>query len=201
VKEEIEKAVRGRLFIKEFPTKSASVQTIRAYLKRLETLENFRPDILVVDYADLLRSSRSYGEKRHELESNYEELRGLGQEFDCVVVTADQTNRSGLDQEVVTLSAISEAYAKATVCDLIMTVSRRREDKVTNTGKLFIAKSRLGADGKVFPFLMDGSTVKVKVLDEITDSDLEQMLGSTAPISSQMKERFERFGLSQMVDE
>jgi replicative DNA helicase len=171
-KEKVESAVRGqvqgRLIIKEFPTKTASVQTIRSYMQRLEAVKGFRPDILVVDYADLLRPAR-FGEKRHELEGIYEELRGLAQEFNIVVITADQTNRAGLNDEIVTLQSIAESYAKATVCDVIMTISRRMEDKQTNSGRLFIAKSRLGRDGVVYPFVMNPATVKVRILNQNED--------------------------------
>lgn len=164
--------VKGRLFIKEFPTKAATVQTIRSYLQRLQAIEDFTPDILIVDYADLLRGTRGYTDKRFELEGNYEELRGLAKEFGelgMVVLTADQTNRSGLEMEVVTIGQIGESYAKATVCDLIMTVSRTMDDKQANTGRLFVAKSRLGPDGMLFPFLMNPSTVKVNLLAENTN--------------------------------
>jgi replicative DNA helicase len=161
--------VKGRIFIKEFPTKAATVQTIRSYLQRLQAVHNFTPDLLCVDYADLLRGSRGYVDKRFELEGNYEELRALAQEFRIAVLTADQTNRSGLEMEVVTIGQIGESYAKATVCDLIMTVSRTMEDKQANTGRLFVAKSRLGSDGMVFPFIMNPATVKVNMLMENTN--------------------------------
>jgi replicative DNA helicase len=176
--DEVERLARekakGRLFIKEFPTKGASVQTIRSYIQRLQATKNFTPDVLVLDYADLMRGSRGYADKRFELEGNYEELRALAQEFNMVTVTADQTNRSGLDQEIVSISQIGESYAKATVCDLIMTVSRTMEDKQQNTGRLFIAKSRLGKDGVIYPFLMNPATVKVQMLDE--NVDIEDIL-------------------------
>ena len=160
---------KGRLFIKEFPTKAATVQTIRSYLQRLQAIHNFTPDLVCVDYADLLRGSNGYKDKRFELEGNYEELRATAQEFKIAILTADQTNRSGLDMEVVTIGQIGESYAKATVCDLIMTVSRTMEDKQANTGRLFVAKSRLGKDGIVFPFLMNPATVKVNMLAENTN--------------------------------
>lgn len=163
--------VKGRLFIKEFATKTASVQTIRSYIQRLQATKEFTPDVLVLDYADLLRGSRGYADKRFELEGNYEELRAMAQEFNMAVLTADQTNRSGLDMEIVTISQIGESYAKATVCDLIMTVSRTMEDKQRNSGRLFIAKSRLGRDGMVYPFIMNPATVKVRMLDETVSID------------------------------
>ncbi|MHA2045168.1 MAG: DnaB-like helicase C-terminal domain-containing protein [Candidatus Thorarchaeota archaeon] len=193
VKQEVNAAAKGRLFIKEFPTKSASVQTIRAYLQRLKTVNDFIPDILVVDYADLLKPSKSYGEKRHELEGVYEELRGLAQEWNIVVVTADQTNRSGLNLEIVTLDAIAESYAKATVCDLIMTISRKLEDKSSNTGRLFVAKSRLGQDGMVYPFTMTPATVRVNVLNQF-ETAAEAFPPAAAQVQEMIKGRFESLG-------
>ena len=161
---EVNGKVKGRLFIKEWPTKTASVQTIRAYLQRLQATKDFVPDMLVVDYADLLRGSKGFADKRFELEGVYEELRALSQEMKLIVITADQTNRAGLDMEIVTIGQIGESYAKATVCDVIMTISRRMEDKQSDSGRLFLAKSRLGQDGVVYPFMLKTSTVKVTLL-------------------------------------
>lgn len=186
----VREKVKGRLWVKEFPTKTASVQTIRSYIQRLEATKNFKPDILVVDYADLLRSTRNFGgEKRFELEGVYEELRALAQELNIVVITADQTNRGGLEAEVVTLAAIAESYAKATVCDVIITISRRREDKQTNSGRIFIAKSRLGRDGVVYPFLLNTATVKVTILDQHEDP-VALYMDSNKNLQSAVAERF-----------
>ncbi len=177
VKAAIKERAKGRFIIKEWPTKRATVETIRSHVQRLIQTKDFRPDAIIVDYPDLLKSVKSYGEKRHELEGNYEELRGLAQELNCIMIVADQTNRGGLDLELVTISAIAEAYAKATVCDLIITISRTPDDKMNNTGRLFIAKSRLGADGVVLPFAMNTSkNIRVELFDNNED-----------PISMMMK--------------
>lgn len=192
VREEAEKKVKGRLFIKEFPTKAATVQTVRSYLQRLQAIHDFVPDLLCLDYADLLRGARGYSDKRFELEGNYEELRALAQEFKMVVITADQTNRSGLEMEVVTIGQIGESYAKATVCDLIMTVSRTMEDKQANTGRLFVAKSRLGRDGMIFPFIMNPATVKVSLLAENTN--IEDVLQAEKEKSGErLSDNFQKF--------
>jgi len=175
VKASIKERMKGRLLIKEWPTKTATVETIRSHVQRLIATKNFKPDAIVIDYADCLRPVRSYGEKRHELESNYENLRGLGQELNCVVITADQTNRGGLDLEIVTISSIAESYAKATVCDGIFTISRTAEDKMNGTGRLFLAKSRFGPDGIVLPFLLQTrESVRVTLMD--SDADAVTML-------------------------
>lgn len=178
VRAAISQQAKGRLFIKEWPTKYATVDMIRSHVQRLIATKGFRPDAIVVDYADLLRPARSYGEKRHELEGNYEQLRGLGQELNCIVITADQTNRGGLDLELVTISSIAECYAKATVCDGIFTVSRTPEDKFNGTGRLFLAKSRFGPDGIILPFILrTKESVRVSLMDH--DEDNISMLVKT----------------------
>lgn len=181
VKSAIKERAKGRLIIKEWPTKKATVETIRSHIQRLIQTKEFVPDAIVLDYPDLMRPARSYGEKRHELEGNYEELRGLAQELNCIMIVADQTNRGGLDEELVTISNIAEAYAKATVCDLIITVTRTAEDKMDGTGKFYIAKSRLGSDGIVLPFTLKTShNVRIEVLESGT-SAIDLMMKTTDP--------------------
>jgi len=158
--EEVKK-VQGSLIIKEYPTKSASTNTIKAHLEKLRK-RGIKPGMIIVDYGDLLRPTVVRKEKRNELESIYEEMRGISNEFDCPVWTASQTNRSGLNAEVVTMESISEAFSKCFVADLIFSVSRTVEDKQANTGRIFIAKNRNGPDGMVYPIFMDTSNVRIK---------------------------------------
>ena len=89
------KDLKGKLIVKEYPTRSASIQTIKNHIDKLRR-RDFVPDMIIVDYGDLIKpeSSRK-DEKRHQLETIYEELRGLAQESECPIWTASQTNRSG----------------------------------------------------------------------------------------------------------
>jgi len=165
-KKEVYKVIKdipGQLKIKEYPTKSATTNTLRNYIEKL-IRHDFKPDVLIIDYADLLKPISSSSEKRHELESIYEDLRGISQEYELRVWTASQTNRSGLNAEIITMEAISEAFNKCFVADFIFTLSRTIEDRNTNQGRVFIAKNRNGPDGIVFPIFMDTSNVCIKVL-------------------------------------
>lgn len=169
-KEEIHdtvKDIEGKLIVKEYPTKSASTNTIRTHLLKLQK-RGITPGMIIVDYADLLRPTVVRKEKRAELESIYEELRGLSTEFQCPIWTASQTNRSGLNAEVITMEQISEAFNKCFVADFIISVSRTIEDKQNNTGKMFIAKNRNGPDGMVYNIFMDTSNVKIRMLPNST---------------------------------
>ena len=155
-------SLEGKLIVKEYPTKSASVVTLTNHVEKL-IKRGFKPDVIIVDYADLLRPSSTLREKRHELETIYEQLRGLAQEHKCCVWTASQTNRSGLNAEVITMESISEAFNKCFVADFIFSISRTSEDKLSNTGRIFIAKNRNGIDGKIYPIFMDTSNITIKV--------------------------------------
>ena len=169
------KDIDGQLIVKEFPTKSASVVTLKNHLEKVRQTE-MEIDMIVVDYGDLLKSStvRKNSEKRHELESIYEELRGLGQEFGCPVVTASQTNRKGLNEEVITMESISEAFNKCFVADFIISLSRTIKDRNSNIARIFVAKNRNGPDGIVFSAFMDTSSVSIKVLERDDVVKLQQ---------------------------
>jgi len=140
----------GRLFIKEYPTNTASIFTIRSHVERLD-LKGFKPDIIVIDYADIMRSTRQFDSLRHELKLVYEELRGLAMEYGVPIWTASQSNKEGANAEVIDMTNMSEAYGKAMICDFIISVSRRSHEKATGWGRLFVAKNRAGRDGLVYP--------------------------------------------------
>ncbi len=184
--------VEGDLIIKEYPTKSASVGTLRAHLEKLKKSDR-KIDIILVDYADLLKTTSRYREKREELESIYEGLRALSQEFDCPVWTASQTNRSGLNAEVITMESISEAFNKCFVADFIFSISRTIEDKKVNGGRMFIAKNRNGPDGIIFPIFMDTSNVKIEVLEETNDSIEDLNLKAAKKERENLKESYKKF--------
>lgn len=140
----------GRLKVKYYPSGTASVFTIRAWLER-QALGGFRPGMLVVDYADIMRSTREYDQLRMELKLIYEELRALAGEYAIPIWTASQSNKEGSTSDIVDLGNMSEAYGKAMVADVVLGLSRKPQEKALGLGRLYVAKNRAGRDGLVFP--------------------------------------------------
>jgi len=169
------KDVPGQLIIKEYPTKSASTETLKQHIERLRK-KGIEPDMIIVDYADLLRPTRTSAEKRFDLESTYEEMRAIAQIYKCPVWTASQTNRSGLNAEVITMEAISEAFNKCFVADFIFSLSRTVQDKQANKGRMFVAKNRNGPDGLIFPAFVDWSNVNIKVLNRDSNESIADVI-------------------------
>tara|TARA_R100001443_G_scaffold89513_2_gene96026 strand:+ start:267 stop:1769 length:1503 start_codon:yes stop_codon:yes gene_type:complete len=173
--------IPGQLIIKEYPTKSASTRTITTHLEKLKQ-KGITPDMIIVDYADLLKPTASgfkTQELRHSLGNTYEELRGIGQVWDIPVWTASQTNRSGLNAEVITMEAISEAFSKCFVADFICSISRTIEDKTENKGRMFVAKNRNGIDGIVYPMEIDTAKVHLRVLPPDEHSTIDAVVMKT----------------------
>lgn len=165
VKETYQDKGLGRLIIKEYPTGSASVVTLRNHIEKL-ALKGFKPNVIIIDYADIMKSTRSYDSLRHELKLIYEELRNLAMELDIPVWTASQANRDSAQSDIVGLENMSEAYGKAMVADVVISLSRKAAEKSTGVGRLFIAKNRAGRDGIVFPITIDTSMSMFSILDE-----------------------------------
>jgi len=189
------KDLKGKLIVKEYPTRSATIQTIKNHIEKMKNQE-FVPDLIIVDYADLIKpEGSSKEEKRHQLEAIYEELRGISQEVGCPIWTASQTNRSGLNAEVITMESISEAFNKCFVADFIFSVSRTVEDKNTNSGRIYIAKNRNGPDGMIYPIFMDTANVKIKVLPKaMTQEEMEDIVKDAAKKQKKLlNEKYKEF--------
>jgi len=192
------KDIKGKLIVKEYPTKSATTNTIKNHLEKLKR-KDFRVDMVIIDYGDLIKPINAQREKRNELESIYEEMRAIAQIYGCPVWTASQTNRSGLNAEVITMESISEAFNKCFVADFIFTISRTIKDKNTNEGRIFVAKNRNGPDGLVFPIFMDTANVKIKVLQQSTESATEIMEKATKRQEDELKKKYKNFKKEKTV--
>jgi replicative DNA helicase len=154
IRETYDKMELGRLIIKEYPSGSASIVTLRAHIEKLH-MKSFRPHLILVDYADIMRSSRSYDTMRHELALIYVELRNLSQELGVPIWTASQANRDSANADIVGLENMAEAYGKAMVADVVISLSRKAQEKSTGFGRMFVAKNRAGKDGLLFHIKMD----------------------------------------------
>lgn len=161
--------LKGNLIIKYFPTKTASVNTLTAHLEKC-TMQGFKPDIVLVDYADLLRETNVSSTKRHDqaLGSIYEDLRGLSGTYGFPVWTASQANRSALEEDIIGAEKIAESYSKVMIADFVVSLSRKTTDKLSGTGRWHVIKNRFGPDGLTFPSKMNMSVCKINIFAENT---------------------------------
>ena len=175
-KEQIEKKVKklpGNLVLKYFPTRTATVNSLSAHIEKT-ILAGYQPDMVIVDYADLLRDISSTKEHRHALGNIYEDLRGLAGTYEIPIWTASQANRSSLEEDVIDASKVAEAYSKVMTADFVMSLSRKVNDKISGTGRWHIIKNRFGPDGMTLPCKMDTSNGQIFIYEESSHSGQEQ---------------------------
>ena len=163
----------GELVIKYFPTKTASVHSLASHIQRTKMLHK-DIDLLIVDYADVLRDVQSAKEVRHQLGNIYEDLRGLAGELEIPIWTASQANRSSLDEDVIEAQKVSESYIKIMTADFVMSLSRKVEDKIANTGRFHVIKNRFGPDGITFPAKVNTNTGHITIYESDSVGGKEQ---------------------------
>ena len=161
------KKITGELIIKYYPTKTASVSSLKAHLDKL-ILQGKKPDIVIVDYADLLRSNSKSGRDslHQELENIYEDLRGLAGEYEVPVFTASQANRSSAESDIITGEQVASSFAKIMIGDFVISLSRKVTDKIAGTGRWYVIKNRFGPDGLTLPSRLNMSNGRIEIFEE-----------------------------------
>jgi replicative DNA helicase len=183
VKEAVSK-IPGHIRIKYYPAKGSTVHTLESHLEQL-LMVGFKPDLIIVDYADLMRSIDKADNKYEEQGSVYQELRGMAGEYKLPIWTASQSQRSAIQEEIIQADKIAESYQKIMNADFVMSASRTLEDKAKNEGRIHIIKNRFGIDGITYKMYMHTGMGLVKVVEPNSAEDLalKQRIGhlSSAP--------------------
>ncbi len=162
IKEKVQEiqSLGGNLIIKEFPTGGASVNSVRAHLKSMEA-SKIIPDVIFIDYADIMKPLVSFNEKRFALTSIYEGIRALSMELNIPIWTASQASRTAINESKFDLRSISESLGKAQTADVILGLGRSDDDKAAKLAKLMVLKNRNGADGYDLNLFFDTTNIEI----------------------------------------
>jgi len=183
--------VKGDLIVKHYPTKTASVTSLKAHMDKM-ILQDKRPDVVIVDYADLLRGP-SNKERYEELETIFEDLRGMAGEYEVPIYTASQINRSGADDDVITGTKIAGSFSKMMTADFVVSLSRKIEDKLAGTGRWHVIKNRFGPDGMTFPSKANFSTGEISIYNEDSISGQQakkEMKGGESLVRKELAQKY-----------
>lgn len=163
----------GDLVIKELPPDEISVDEIHAYIDTLRRTKSWEPDIVVIDYLELMVSRRASDNKDDysKQKSVSTQVRGLAIKEDVLVFTATQTNRSGNDTDEIDVTKISESYGKSMPIDYLISINQTKDEYHSgdNGGipsqafaRLFIAKNRNGPKHKSIPVNINYNNMTIK---------------------------------------
>jgi len=174
-REEVERVVNelpGKIKVKEFPSGKTTLDTIEQHIEQLKTQYEFIPDIIFIDYIDLLKNSAR--DRLEGTEDIYTSIRGLARELGLPIVTPSQANRTGANSEIIEGSNIAGSYSKLMIGDVVLSLARNRSDKLNGTGRWHVMKNRLGADGMTYGSKIDTSTGHIEIYDDFLDIDAPQ---------------------------
>lgn len=189
--------IPGKLFIKYFPIKTISAMDIKMHVEKLKMV-GFSPDILIVDYADILRSFQSTRNSNSYSEAGgiYEELRSIAGELQLPIWTASQSNRGAMQEDIIQADNISDSYRKIMTADFVISLSRKTEDKLCNTARLHVIKNRFGPDGMTYPAKMNAGCGKVDIFDSNSPEGISLLTGmknTESTFRKNIKERLDSF--------
>jgi replicative DNA helicase len=155
----------SQLMIKEFPTGLANINDVRSLLVQLRNYEDFAPDVILIDYLELLRPTRDGLAEYQAQQRISEELRGLAVESNVLVWTATQTNRQGRAVKLITDSELADAYGKIRTCDYAISLNQSEEEFDEGQMRCYVMKSRNGKQRFVVPLTIDYSTLTMSECD------------------------------------
>jgi hypothetical protein len=168
--EEVVNTLEGQLIIKEYPTGKASISTIESHIKKCIDLD-FKPDLIIIDYVDLLRSKKNNRERKDEIDDIYISTKGLARELNLPIWSVSQVNRAGAKDDIIEGDKAAGSYDKMMVTDVAISLSRKRQDKVNGTGRFHIMKNRYGMDGMTYSVKVDTSTGHFEVSSYLEEDE------------------------------
>ncbi|RRC39545.1 DNA helicase, partial [Escherichia coli] len=131
----------GSLWIVERPSGSMSPADLDRMLGSMKA-NGMVPDMVVVDYADLMRASYDLRDDRANIRSIYTDLRALYDKHNVAGITASQTNREGGASEVATMMHAADNIEKVRIADLVITINKTEEEEAKGEARLYFAGSR-----------------------------------------------------------
>ena len=150
----------------------SNTNDIRAYLKEYQIQYNRKPDMIVVDYLDLMSpNSRRVDPTNFFAKDKLvsEELRGLAMEQEIILLTASQLNRTGYDELNPNASHIAGGISKVNTSDLVINISNTPASRERGEiGFHFIKTRNSGGVGKHIALKFDVDTLRITDPDDFS---------------------------------
>jgi len=180
VNEMIDK-LKGKLIIKEFSMGKASIASIEAHIQKMTDLGT-KPDLVIIDYVDLLKSKRKSTDRKDEIDDIYISTKALARDLKLPIWTVSQVNRAGAKDDVIEGDKAAGSYNKVMIADFAMSLSRKRLDKMNGTGRAHIMKNRYGGDGMTYPVKINTENGNIEILDrEMEEGEFTVENGTQGP--------------------
>lgn len=136
--------ILDNIVIKHFPAGTLTFPQYLAYLDNLEVTEKFVPDLVILDYPDLMKL---HGDNpRFALDELYKNLRGAATARNHALAVVSQSNRLGAKAKTVDRTHAAEAYSKIQHADCAITYTQTQQEKALGLARLLVTAGRNDQD-------------------------------------------------------
>lgn len=137
-----ESLMGSRFKLECWPPYSAGISQIKATLQLWEYTDNFVPDLIIVDYADILAPEIGTKEYRHQIDRIWKGLKALAHENHALVITASQTNKTTLDKPNMKQGDVSEDARKLGHVDAMLGINQTPIEKAEGISRIVVTAQR-----------------------------------------------------------
>jgi len=121
----------GDLKIVTLPAYSATIEDLEAYLDNFYYFENYVPDVIIVDYADIVAPSKySRSDYRQQIDVIWKKLRRMAQERNALVITASQAGRAAFHKDAKEENIAEDIRKIAHVSKMIAINKSKADEKI-----------------------------------------------------------------------
>ena len=138
----------GRLFVKRMRESTTNAKHVVSYLKEFQDINGITPDLLVVDYLDIMAPVQKIAADNLFGKDKYlsEEIRAVGFDFDCAIASASQMGRAALEAETIHQGHIQGGISKVNTVDNLIPIIQTEQMRAAGEYVLSFAKTR-NSDG------------------------------------------------------
>ncbi len=195
---------RDNLRIKQFLPNATNVSDIQNHMNQLILFENFDPDLIIVDYGDILKKESSLNDLYSAYGDVFTNLKRLAKQYHKAVWTGAQGRRSSLSSQFVLGDDIAHSLGKLEIADFVFSMSRTQQDKMSDTARFVIVKNRGGKDGNVFNAIVDFDIGSIEIFDNFTKNSIEtrkKMDDNNKLMKQTIKERLQVIRKNKQIEE
>ena len=124
----LSKMYGDNLRIMSYPRFTAGINDIKKDLFLLEQHEEFIPDIIIVDYADILKPEQTR-DKRNEIDDIWKMLASMAAERHCILFTASQGTRGSIYKSDMGQDDLAEWIGKLGHVDMFLGLNQSKDEK------------------------------------------------------------------------
>jgi replicative DNA helicase len=165
--------LKGKIVIKEYPPKTATMATLESHMNELEIVEDFIPDMIIIDYLDYIKSSKKGLDAKGDIDDVYISGKALAKKRNVPVISPSQANRTGAGEQILESQHAAGSYDKVMIADMLFSLARGKKDRLNGTGKWHVMGNRYGPDGLTFNSTIDTSCGLIDISETPLDEDFE----------------------------